>query len=119
MTTAKFIPDSKIPKVEEVDMGDGIKQLVIRYKDEDVEEEKRDLKVIPFLPAMQRTVTVEPVKKAFPWHDFMVYAITLAPILFTLMFAQPLMKAGAFLLMGFASVAWFSFVFLVNTKFHK
>ena len=119
MTTARFIPDSKIPKVEEVDMGNGIKQLVIRYKDEDVEEEKKDLKVIPFLPAMQRAVTVEPVKRSFPWHDAFVYAITSAPIIITLIFADFLQAAGVFPIVGLISVAWIWFVFLVNTKFRK
>ena len=64
-----------------------------------------------FLPRQTRTE-----ERGFPWHDFLVYVITTAPIIATLVFAKELIMAHAFAPMGFASVLWFWFVFMVNTK---
>ena len=119
MTTGKFIPDSKIPHVEEIDMGNGIKQLIIKYMDENVIEAPKQLHIIPFMPR-ERIIDMKPTpKKRFPWHDFWVFVITLAPIMFTLIFADILMKYELLLIFGVLSVAWIMFVFLVNTKFRN
>ena len=117
--TGKFIPDTKIPHVEEVDMGNGIKQLIIRYADEDIIEKPRQLHIIPFLPR-EHVIDMEPIRKReTPWHDIGVYAITSAPILVAILFADILIKAGIFLPFALISVAWFWFIFLANTKFQK
>ena len=116
----KYLPDTKIPHVEEVDMGNGIKQLIIRYADEDIIEKPRELHIIPFLPR-EHIIDMQPIKKksALPWHDIAVVAGTSAPILFTLIFADWLVNTKVFIPLGVASVLWFWFVFLVNTKFQK
>lgn len=110
MVTGKFISDNLEPQVEEINMGDDIKQLVIKYK-KDEPEHPKVLHVIQFLPRQTRTE-----EREFPWHDFLVYVITTAPIIATLVFAKELIMAHAFAPMGFASVLWFWFVFMVNTK---
>lgn len=118
--TGKFIPDTKIPHVEEVDMGNGIKQLIIRYADEDIVEKPRELHIIPFLPR-EHIIDMQPIKKksALPLHDIAVVAGTSAPIIFTLIFADFLVGTKVFAPLGVASVLWFWFVFLVNTKWRR
>jgi len=117
--TGKYIPDTKIPHVEEVDLGNGIKQLVIRYTDADIIEKPRELHIIPFLPR-EHIIDMQPVKgKSAPWHDIGVYAATSAPIIFTIVFADLLVGTKVFLPLGIASILWFWFVFLVNTKFQR
>lgn len=110
MTTGKFVPDNLEPVLEEIDMGSA-KQLIVRYTKP--EPEQKILDVIQFLP---RKMLVQKNEKTFPWHDVLVYAITMAPFLGTLIFAEELIKANAFMAFGLTSVLWFWFVFMINTK---
>ena len=70
MLTGKYVPDGKVPIVEEVDVGSGIKQLVIRYKDEDILEKPKVIQAFQFLPRGEKIIDMQPIKRSvFPWHD--------------------------------------------------
>lgn len=115
--TGRYLPDTKVPEIQELDLGNGIKQLIIKYKDAEEVKKQPVLHVFQFLPRTEKIIDMQPIqKKTFPWHDAKVYAITSAPILVAILFADILMKAGIFLPFALVSVAWFWFIFLANTK---
>lgn len=120
MLTGKFIPDDRIPTIEELDVGGGCKQLIIKYRNEDIIEKPKVIQAFQFLPRGEKIIDMQPIKQSvFPWHDFWVYVITSAPAIFTLVFAKSLMSVHAFHWMFIAAFTWFWMIFLINTKWRE
>ena len=122
MTKGRFIPDSKIPVVEEIDRGNGITELVITDRNEHINNINRSsvLDVYEFLPRGERIIEMVPIKKKkFPWHDALAYAITAAPTVVTLLLAKEMLMSGTFVPMFILSTIWIWLIFLLNTKWKR